>query len=180
MVFSRSVTLDDDLFEYVRDLKQSGGNFSGLVSALLREYFTGGRSVSDTGVDFSIRQSLIERDLEQIAANLELVKKAVSDTKRDYESASAQARKEKKRDQIKIIERLGREFNDIPIRDGVLQYRSWFWRLKIEGSDPHRIIKNRIAAVSKAIESPYDDVFKLTEREYPGLIELLNMDPGVL
>lgn len=180
MVIIKSVSVDEDLKEYFDQYKKSGGNISGLLSSLAREYFTGGRSLSDNGSDFSIRHSLIERDIEKIKADLALVEKAMEDMKKDHSSASEKRTSEKEKTEDQILSRLEKEFSDIPIRDGALQYRAWARSLKLDGSDPQGIIKNRIASIATLTGASRADVMGIVKRKYPGMTEILNADPGVL
>ena len=180
MAFSRSISFEDELYDYLEDLKKNKVNLSGLISSLLKEYFTGGRSLSDDGSDFSIRHSLIERDIEKIKTDLALVEKAMEDMKKDHGSASEKRTSEKQQKEDQILSRLEKEFSDIPIRDGVHQYRSWARSLKLDGSDPQGIIKNRIASIATLTGASRADVMEIVVNEYPGLIKLLNADPGVL
>lgn len=175
--FNTSVTLEDDLFEFVRELKKEG-NFSGEVNRLLKAYFTGGRSNTDSTAN--IRFELIGRDLEKVAADLELVKQALADAQKDFGIASEKRLSEKEKKEDQILERLEKEFGDIPITNGDHQYRSWARSLKLEGSDPQGITKNRIASIAGFTGASRADVMEIVVREYPGLIDLLNADPGVL
>lgn len=180
MVFTRSISFDEDLKDYLDQYKQSGGNVSGLISGLVREYFTGGRSLSDDGSDFSIRHSLIERDIEKIKDDLALVEKAMADMEKDHGAASEKRISEQEKREDQILERLEKEFSDIPIRDGVYHWRPWARSLKLDGSDPQGIIKNRIGSIATITGASRADVTAILTREYPGALEILNADPGVL
>lgn len=180
MTFTRSISFDDDLYDYLDQFRRAGGNLSALISKILMEYFQGGRSVSDNSADFAIRHSLIERDLEKVKGDLADVEKALSMARSDFTAASEkQIIKRDQRDD-QILQRLEKEFSDIPVLDGEHQYRAWARSLKLDGSDPISIIKNRIANTASITGASRSDVMGIVKREYPGMIDLLDTDPGVL
>ncbi len=172
-----SVSVPDNYLPYLEDMKAKNINFSAKVVELLEAYWTGGSegaSLSDARYEILKKQT--EKLQEEVEAQWAAIHAAIS----DHGSASEKRLSEKEKKEDQILERLEKEFGDIPIRDGVHQYRSWARSLKLEGSDPQSIVKNRIASIAGFVGGSKADVLEVVKREYPGLIDLLNADPGVL
>lgn len=173
--FGTSVTLDISLMEFVNKEKDSG-NFSGLVNKLLKDYLNGGGSDDTSNIRYEILKKQTEKLKEEVEAQWAAIHAAIS----DHGSASEKRTSEKQKIEDQILSRLEKEFSDIPIRDGALQYRAWARSLKLDGSDPQGIIKNRIASIATLTGASRADVMAIVGRDYPGIIDLLNLDPGVL
>ncbi|MCQ1538577.1 hypothetical protein FTO68_06205 [Methanocalculus taiwanensis] len=127
-------------------------------------------------IRYEILKKQTEKLKEEVAAQWEAIHAAIS----DHGAASEKRISEKQKQEDQILSRLEKEFSDIPIRDGALQYRAWARSLKLDGSDPQGIIKNRIASIATLTGASRADVMAIVGRDYPGMTEILNADPGVL
>lgn len=177
---STSVSFSEENHKYLKNYcENSDAKASTLINRLLKEYFTGDRSEKDNSmvdIRYDILLKQTEKLKEEVAAQWEAIHAAMSD--HGVASEKRISEKEKKEDQI--LERLEKEFSDIPISDGVHQYRAWARSQKLEGADPQGILKNRIVSVASHTGASKADVMEIVVRDYPGIIDLLNTNPGVL
>ena len=177
---STSVSFSEENHQLLKNYcENSDAKVSTLINRLINEYFTGDRSEKDTAMA-DIRYEILKKQTEKLQEEVEAQWAAIHAAISDHGSASEKRLSEKEKKEDQILERLEKEFGDIPIKNGDHQYRAWARSLKLEGSDPQAITKNRIASIAGFTGASRADVMEIVVRDYMGLIDLLNADPGVL
>lgn len=175
---SVSVGVPDKYLPYLEDMKAKNINFSAKVVELLEAYWTG---KTEEGSLSDARYEILKKQTEKLKEEVEAQWAAIHAAISDHGSASEKRLSEKEKKEDQILSRLEKEFSDIPIGgDGAHQYRAWARSLKLDGSDPQGIIKNRIASIATLTGASRADVMAIVGRDYPGMAEILNADPGVL
>jgi len=155
-----SISLAPDVVDYVDQYMKDGGNLSGLISYLLRGYFTG----SDTKM-----AGVMQTELKSRMSSLQAELSKLSEDMNRLNTVTESAKKEEEEKAAGLEPEIRKAFTEMEAGGGGVDY----WR-GIAGGEIQNYVRVRASNLAGRLGVSYPDMISAVIDIYPALKNYLN------